>query len=78
MRRVNIHEAKTHLSRLLADVEGGEEIQIARAGKPIARLVPDRRAAEPRKPGWLKGKIWVADDFDEPDEQIERDFGLRE
>ncbi len=78
MRRVNVHEAKTHLSRLLADVEDGEEIQIARAGKPVARLVPDPGAREPRTPGFLKGRIWVADDFDEPDEQLARDFGLRE
>lgn len=78
MRQVNVHEAKTHLSRLLADVEGGEEIVIARAGKPVARLVADRRPREPRKPGFLKGKIWVSDDFDEPDEEIERAFGLRD
>jgi len=40
--------------------------------------VPDPGAREPREPGFLKGRIWVADDFDEPDEQLERDFGLRE
>lgn len=78
MRQVNVHEAKTHLSRLLADVEGGEEVVIARAGKPVARLVADHRPREPRKPGFLKGKIWVSDDFDEPDEEIERAFGLRD
>jgi prevent-host-death family protein len=66
MRQVNIHEAKTHLSRLVEEVENGEEIVIARAGKPVARLVK----AEPDKPartlGLLKGKIWIADDFDAP------------
>ncbi len=75
---MNVHEAKTHLSKLLSEVEAGEEVVIARAGKPVARLVPNRPRAQPRKPGFLKGKIWVADDFDEPDEQIERDFGLRD
>lgn len=78
MRQVNVHEAKTHLSKLLAQVEDGEEIVIARAGKPVARLVRPEPARQPRKPGWGKGKIWIADDFDEPDEQLERDFGLRD
>jgi prevent-host-death family protein len=78
MRQVNVHEAKTHLSRLLEDVEGGEEVVIARAGKPIAKLVAHRPARKPRKPGSAKGKIWMADDFDAPDEQLERDFGLRD
>lgn len=78
MRQVNIHEAKTNLSRLLVEVEGGEEVVIARAGKPVARLVPERGRREPRKPGALKGKIWMSDDFDEPDEDIERLFGLRD
>ncbi len=77
MRQVNVHEAKTHLSKLLTQVEDGEEIVIARAGKPVARLVGPEPAAQSRKPGLLKGKIWIADDFDEPDEQLERDFGLR-
>ncbi len=76
MRQVNVHEAKTHLSRLLGEVEGGEEIVIARAGKPVARLVPDQPAREPRKPGWGKGKIKILDGFDEYDEQIARDFGM--
>lgn len=64
MTTVNIHEAKTHLSKLLERVESGEEIVIARAGKPIAKLV----GLQPkmRKPGLLKGKIWIADDFDDP------------
>lgn len=76
MRQVNVHEAKTHLSRLLADVEGGEEIQIARAGKPVARLVPDRSLGPPRKPGSAKGKIKILPGFDECDEQIAREFGM--
>lgn len=63
---VNVHEAKTHLSRLLERVERGEEITIARAGKPIAKLVP----IEPRKTrgmwGKYKGQIWMSEDFDDP------------
>ena len=78
LRQVNVHEAKTHLSRLLEEVEGGGEVIIARAGKPVARLVPHRGERKPREPGLLKGRIWIADDFDEPDEQLERDFGLRD
>ena len=61
--RVNIHEAKTHLSRLLVRVRRGEEIVIAKAGKPVARLVPiDPK--EPRRPGLLQGKL--DDSFFEP------------
>ena len=66
MRTVNIHEAKTHLSRLLQSVADGEEIIIAKAGKPVARLVPHASKGEPRKPGALRGRIWMADDFDDP------------
>ncbi|HEX4496850.1 MAG TPA: type II toxin-antitoxin system prevent-host-death family antitoxin [Thermoanaerobaculia bacterium] len=60
----NVHEAKTHLSRLLERVAEGEEVIIAKSGKPIAKLV--RVAVEPRKPGRLKGRIRVGPDFDEP------------
>lgn len=61
---VNMHEAKTHLSRLVEQVEAGEEIVIGRAGRPVARLVPYVRAGGPRTPGALRGTIWLADDFD--------------
>lgn len=68
---VNVHEAKTHLSRLLEAVEAGENVVIARAGKPIARLVPVTARTEPRTPGAWQGQGWIADDFDEtPDELI--------
>lgn len=60
-----MHEAKTHLSRLLARVEDGEEFVIARAGRPVARLVPVPEATEPRVPGGWEGRLWVAPDFDE-------------
>lgn len=66
MRQVNIHEAKTHLSRLVDDVASGDEIIIAKAGKPVARLVGVTPNRAPRRPGLLKGKIRIADDFDAP------------
>jgi prevent-host-death family protein len=71
----NIHEAKTHLSKLVERVEAGEEIVIGRAGKPVARLVPYKEAAKPRrKPGSMKGKIWISPDFDKVDKEIEALF----
>lgn len=73
-RIVNVHEAKTHLSRLLALVEAGEEITIARAGKPIAVL---SRAAAPhpdRVPGHGKGQVVIHDDFDDPIPELEAYF----
>ena len=63
---VHVHAAKTHLSRLIDAAAGGEEIVIARAGKPIAQLGPLRDAPPIRKPGLLRGKITMADDFDAP------------
>jgi prevent-host-death family protein len=61
---VNIHEAKTHFSKLLARVNAGEEIVIARAGKPVARLMPiGHGTSKKRVPGMDKGKIWMAKDF---------------
>ncbi|GAA3080752.1 type II toxin-antitoxin system Phd/YefM family antitoxin [Pseudonocardia yunnanensis] len=68
--QVNVYEAKTHLSRLLERVEAGEEIVIARNGRPVARLVPARRQRSPRVPGAWKGQGWIADDFNEPDEEL--------
>ena len=65
-RTVNVHEAKTHLSRLLVEVGAGAEVLIARAGKPVARLVAVREAVRQRTPGLDKGKIWIGEDFDEP------------
>ena len=67
---VNTYEAKTHLSRLLERVERGEEIIIARAGRPVARLVPIANQRKPRVPGAWKGRIWMAPDFDELPEDI--------
>jgi prevent-host-death family protein len=62
---VNLHEAKTHLSRLVDRAAAGEEVIIGRAGKPVARLVPFSTTRAPRQPGALAGRIWVADDFDD-------------
>jgi prevent-host-death family protein len=66
VRTVNIHEAKTHLSRLIEDASAGEEIVIAKAGRPMARLVPFRPLREVRQLGWLRGKLDVPEDFDAP------------
>jgi len=73
--QVNIHEAKTHLSELLVRVKEGEEIIIAKAGKPIARLVPVGERPARRVPGSAKGKVTIAPDFDAPlPEAILREF----
>lgn len=64
--QVNIHEAKTHLSKLLDRVKEGEEIIIAKAGKPIARLVPMVERPSRRVPGRAKGRVTIAPDFDAP------------
>jgi prevent-host-death family protein len=63
---VNIHDAKTHLSRLIERVEKGEEILIARGGRPVARLVPLRVRTQPRRLGIWEGQVWIAPDFDDP------------
>ena len=66
MRTVDINAAKVHLSRLLEEVAAGAEIVLAKAGRPVARLLPFESRREPRRPGLMKGKIWVAENFDEP------------
>lgn len=63
---VNIHDAKTRLSQLIARVEGGEEIVIARAGRPVARLSPLKAQLGPRRLGRLDGRFRIPDDFNEP------------
>jgi prevent-host-death family protein len=63
---INIHDAKTHLSRLIERVEQGEELVIARGGKPVARLVPLGTRTQPRRLGIWKDRIWISPDFDEP------------
>jgi prevent-host-death family protein len=71
---VNIHEAKTHLSRLLQRVAAGEEITIARAGKPVAKLIAAGPSGKKRPLGMDAGKIWIAEDFNAPDPEIEALF----
>ena len=63
---INIHAAKTQFSRLVERATRGEEIIIARAGRPVARLVPLGGAMRPRRPGLLKGRIRIGKDFDAP------------
>jgi prevent-host-death family protein len=63
---INIYEAKTHLSRIVDEVAAGAEVIIAKAGKPIARLVPLEPKVQPKKLGLLKGRIKVPDDFNAP------------
>jgi prevent-host-death family protein len=63
---VNIHEAKTHFSSLIRRVQAGEEIVIAKAGRPVARLVPPAAPPARRTPGTARGQWWMSDDFDDP------------
>ena len=71
---VNVHEAKTHLSRLLRRVADGDEVVISRAGTPVARLLPYDRPAERRKPGGWEGRVWMAPDFDDWTPELESMF----
>ncbi|TCO56843.1 type II toxin-antitoxin system Phd/YefM family antitoxin [Actinocrispum wychmicini] len=68
--QVNIYEAKTRLSQLVDQAVDGEDVIIARNGTPVARLVPFQRPAARRQPGALRGKIWMAPDFDETPEDL--------
>jgi prevent-host-death family protein len=61
-----MHEAKTHLSRLAERAANGEEIVIARAGRPLAKLVPIEQPPNARKLGLWAGQLWISDDFDDP------------
>ena len=62
MKTVNMHEAKTHLARLIEEAAGGEDIVIARAGKPLVRLVAFAAPAEPRQLGMLAGRVFESSD----------------
>lgn len=73
--QVNIHEAKTTLSKLIEAAERGENVVISRAGKPAVVLVPVTQADKPKRQfGFLKGQIQFAADYDQADAEIERDF----
>ena len=73
-RTVNVYEAKTKLSALLAEVETGGEIVIARAGRPVARLVSVSAQAGRREPGAWRGRITIHDDFDDLPDDLARAF----
>ena len=78
MKTVNLHAAKTHLSRLVDQAAAGEEIVIAKAGKPMVRLVPAAQHAVRTGFGTLKGKLRIADDFDKPlPPRMLRAFGIK-
>ncbi len=70
IRVYNLYQAKSHFSRLVSRVANGEEIVIAKAGVPVARLVPIARSTQKRKPGGWKGKLRIARDFDAPSRPI--------
>ena len=78
MHITNISEAKAQLSALVEKAMAGEEIIIGKAGKPVAKLIRYERSEEPRRPGALKGKIKIAEDFDDLPEDIARAFGMIE
>jgi prevent-host-death family protein len=80
MKTVNIHAAKTHLSALVEEAAAGEEIVIAKAGKPVARLVPlEKKKDIASTLGKWKGKIRISDDFDAPlPPEVLRSFGIEE
>ena len=77
MRQVNVHEAKTELSRLLEEVEGGERVVIARAGEPVAVLVPYRAAVRRRRLGLFAGQATVHADFDDLPPDVADALGAR-
>ena len=74
MKTVNVQAAKTHLSRLIEEVAAGREIILAKAGKPLAKMVPYAPARKPRVPGAFKGRIWQSPDCWDPDPELEALF----
>jgi prevent-host-death family protein len=80
MKTVNIHAAKTHLSSLVEEAAAGEEIIIAKAGKPVARLVPIEKKEDIESTiGMWKGKVWMSEDFDAPlPPEVLGSFGIEE
>jgi prevent-host-death family protein len=74
----NISEAKAELSALIEAVQNGNEVIIAKAGKPVAKLIAFRGPAQPRKPGSMRGEIWIAPDFDTLPDDVSEAFGMDE
>lgn len=71
---MNIHQAKTNLSKLIEAALNDEDVVIAKAGKPAAKVVAYKEKKSPRKLGMWKGKVWMSDDFNEEDEEINKLF----
>ncbi len=76
MHITNISEAKAQLSSLIEKVVSGQEVIIGKAGKPVAKLVPYERSQETRRPGALRGKIKISEDFDELPDDITEALGM--
>ena len=76
MRTVNLHAAKTHLSRLVDEAANGEDIVIAKAGRPLVRLVALDTERRRRSFGSLQGEIWMSDDFNELGDDLAVAFGI--
>ena len=74
----NISQAKAELSALIEEVQKGNEVILAKAGKPVARLSAYRGPARPRAPGSMAGEIWIAPDFDDLPDDMAEAFGIRE
>ena len=74
----NISQAKAELSALIEEVQKGHEVILAKAGRPVAKLVAYRGPARPRKPGSMAGQIWIAPDFDVLPDDIAEAFGVPE
>jgi len=74
----NISEAKAELSALIEAVQNGNEVIIAKAGKPVAKLIAFRASSRPRTPGSMAGEIWIAPDFDTMPDDIAEAFGIKE
>ncbi|MEU8624289.1 type II toxin-antitoxin system prevent-host-death family antitoxin [Streptomyces sp. NPDC048669] len=77
-RQYNVHEAKTHLSRILEQVATGEEVVISKAGEPVAKVVPLRARVNRTGRGSLRGQVRIGDDFDELPDDIADAFGMNE
>ncbi|SFD81397.1 type II toxin-antitoxin system Phd/YefM family antitoxin [Streptomyces aidingensis] len=76
-RQYNVHEAKTHFSRILEQVATGEEIIISKAGEPVAKVVPLRRTVRRTGRGSLSGQIEIMEDFDDLPDDLADAFGVR-
>ena len=76
-RQYNVHEAKTHFSRILEEVATGEEVVISKAGEPVAKVVPLRPKVRRTGRGSLRGQVRIADDFDELPDDLAEAFGAR-